>query len=170
MYHLENLVGKPAMFASIFFGREDAIKEFACNYKKYIDTVWNEFYKKADDDREISTEEKFKAILVNACDMTKTEDEQKNTQRYISQSALDLIFLRANIQAYDEKKISKTRFMEICRESSIISPSIYDPYKDEVESSRAKAAYDKLYIRLRREKDAENAKVSKNEDDNKDIV
>lgn len=152
MYHLENLVGKPAMFASLFFGREDAIKEFACNYKKHIDRIWDDFYKKSNDDKEISTDEKFKAILVSACDMTKTEDEQKNTQRFISQSALDMIFLKANIQAYEEKKISKTRFVEICRESGIISPSIYDPFRDEVRVSQTKAVYDKMYTKLQKEK------------------
>ena len=89
------------MFASMFFGREDAIREFACNYKSQIDKVWDDFYKKPEDEEEPRTDAKFKALLVNACDMTKTDDEQKNTQRYISQTALDLIFLKAYIQEYE---------------------------------------------------------------------
>jgi hypothetical protein len=63
-----------------------------------------------------------------------------------------MIFLKANIQAYEEKKISKTRFVEICRESGIISPSIYDPFRDEVRVSQTKAVYDKMYTKLQKEK------------------
>ena len=160
-YHLENLVKKPAMFSSMFFGREDAIKEFACNYKSHIDKVWDDFYKKSEDQPEIRTDAKFKALLVNACDMTKTDDEQKNAQRYISQSALDLIFLKAYIQEYEAQRISKTRFTEICRESGMISPSIYDEEKDEIRHSRTKAVYDKMYIKLAKSKEQEKATVTK---------
>ena len=175
MYHLENLVGKPAMFASMFFGREDAIKEFACNYKAHIDKIWDDFYKKSDDQKEISTDAKFKALLVNACDMTKTDDEQKNTQRYISQSALDLIFLKAYIQEYEAKRISKARFTEICRESGMISPSIYDEDKEEIRHSKTKEVYDKMYIKLARSREEEKAKAtvtkieSKQEKTDKDL-
>ena len=159
-YHMENLVGKPAMFSSMFFGREDAIKEFACNYKAQIDKVWDDFYKKPNDNTELRTDAKFKAILINACDMTKTDDEQKNTQRYVSQSALDLIFLKAYTQAYENNKISKARFTEICREAGLISPSIHDEYKDEISSSRAKGIYDKMYTRLMAERSEEKQKAA----------
>ena len=153
-YHMENLVGKPAMFASMFFGREDAIREFACNYKSHIDKVWDDFYTKPEDDRELKTDEKFKALLINACDMAKTDDETKNTQRYISQSALDLIFLKAYVQEYEAQRISKARFTEICRESGLMTPSILDEDREEVRPSRAKSVYDKKYISLMQEKAA----------------
>ncbi len=160
IYHLENLVRKPAMFASLFFGREDAIKEFACNYKAHIDKVWDDFYKKSEDQPEINTDAKFKALLVNACDMTKTDNEQKNTQRYISQTALDLIFLKAYIQEYEAQRISKTRFTEICRESGMISPSIQDDKTREISYSKTRIAYDKMYLKLIKDRQPERATVS----------
>ena len=166
-YHMENLVGKPAMFASMFFGREDAIREFACNYKSQIDKVWDDFYKKPEDEEELRTDAKFKALLVNACDMTKTDDEQKNTQRYISQSALDLIFLNAYIQEYEARRLTKTRFAEICREAGMISPSILDEEKEEIRHSKTKTVYDKMYIKLVKEKQPEKAPVTEISEDKK---
>jgi hypothetical protein len=168
IYHLENLVNKPAMFASMFFGREDAIKEFAFNYKECVDKVWDDFYKKSDDDKEISTEEKFKALLINACDMTKTDDEQKNEQRYISQSALDMVFLSAYHKAYDQGLIPRSQFKEIFRESSIITPSIYDANDDEIRSSRTKQRYEKMYERMITEPTKQPAEVTKIAGENND--
>jgi hypothetical protein len=107
--------------------------------------------------------------------MTKTDDEQKNTQRYISQSALDLIFLKAYIQEYEAKRISKARFTEICRESGMISPSIYDEDKEEIRHSKTKEVYDKMYIKLARSREQEKAKAtvtkieSKQEKTDKDL-
>lgn len=168
IYHLENLVNKPAMFSSMFFGREDAIKEFAFNYKECVDKVWDDFYKKSDDDKEISTEEKFKALLINACDMTKTDDEQKNEQRYISQSALDMVFLSAYHKAYDQGLIPRSQFKEIFRESSIITPSIYDVTDDKIRSSKTKNRYEKMYARMVTEPTKQTAEVTKIAGENKD--
>jgi hypothetical protein len=99
--------------------------------------------------------------------MTKTDDEQKNTQRYISQSALDLIFLNAYIQEYEARRLTKTRFTEICREAGMISPSILDEEKEEIRHSKTKTVYDKMYIKLVKEKQPEKATVTEISEDKK---
>ena len=100
--------------------------------------------------------------------MTKTDDEQKNEQRYISQSALDMVFLSAYHKAYDQRLIPRSQFKEIFRESSIITPSIYDVTDDEIRSSKTKNRYEKMYERMIAEPTKQPAEVTKIAGENND--
>ncbi len=157
IYHLENLVSKPAMFSSMFFGTDEAIKEFSINYKDCIEEVLNIFGERVSEDLLAMPDKKLKILLINACNMTKTDIPEKNEQRYKCQIALDRIFVNAYKKAHELQIISDKEFEEICRESSKISPIITDNNMSKSQDSKAKAEYKEL---LRKIKESDKCKVT----------
>ena len=146
IYHLENLVSKPAMFESTFFESDISLREFSTKYASQIEEVWSTNSASKEMPNLTDTFSKFNYIFQTACNHNTTnfpEEIQRKTM--IAHQLLDLIFIFAYKQEFDKGHISNEKMMEISKLSYSFSPIIYDQSKNEWINTPSKIWYKDMY-------------------------
>ena len=146
IYHLENLVSKPAMFDSTFFESDTALREFSAKYASQIEQVWSMNSTSKEMPNCTDTFGKFNYLFQTACNHNSTNSpEHIQRQTMAAHQLLDWIFIFAYKQEFDKGHISNERMMEISKLSYSFSPIIYDSDKKEWNNSPIKNWYKDTY-------------------------
>lgn len=151
IYHLENLVSKPAMFESTFFESDAALREFSTKYASHIEHVWSKNSASKEMPNYTDTFSKFNYLFQTACKPSPTtlsEDDQRKTMT--AYQLLDWIFIFAYKQEFNNGHIPKKRMMDIAELSYYFSPIFYDSVKKEWINSPIKDWYNELYKLLKK--------------------
>lgn len=119
IYHLENLVSKEAMFESMFFVDNEALREFSQKYGNIVEKVWERNSKLMPKDAS-DTYSKVAWLFNNAC-LHECLDKSQATNRLIGQMTLDTIFYETYREEFEKGNISKDRMMEILKYSYELS-------------------------------------------------
>lgn len=146
MYHLENLVSKPAMFESIFFESEAALQEFSNKYATLIEQIWSTDNGTKEFPNCPDAFSKLKYLFTVACNhdsISSPEHIQRKT--IIAHLILESIFSFAYHQEWTKGHTSQDKIKEISKLSYCFSPIIYHTSKNEWINSPTKDWYKKQY-------------------------
>ena len=139
IYHLENLISKKAMFNSLFFEEDDALKEFSKKYGHIVEKVWKRnshvFPKE-----QSSTFSKVSRLFNYAC-LHESKDKSQATNRLIAQMTLDTIFYETYKEEFEKGHIPKNEMMKIAKHSYELSQEVWNQSEQKWEDTRIKRLY-----------------------------
>ena len=154
IYHLENLVSKSAMFESMFFENDIALREFSNKCASQIEKIWsrNSYLKLLPDFKDSFS--KFNYLFQTACNHNSNNaSKQVQSQTMLAHQLLDWIFLSSYHQEFTKGNISVEQMMEIAKLSYSFSPVIYDSEKKEHTFTPIKLWYKDIYAIMKDRKD-----------------
>ena len=139
IYHLENLVSKKAMFNSLFFADDEALKEFSQKYGHIVEKVW-ERNSHVFPEEETSAYSKVSRLFNYAC-MNDIDDESQATNRLIAQMALDTIFYEIYREEYEKGNIPRNKINKIIDYSYELSQEVWNQSEQKWEDTRIRRLY-----------------------------
>lgn len=149
IYHLENLVSKKAMFNSLFFAEDEALKEFSQKYGHIVETVWERNSHVFPQDQS-STYSKVSKLFNAAC-LHESKDKSQATNRLIAQMTLDTIFYETYKEEFEKGNIPENKMMGIIKHSHELSQEVWNQSEQKWEESRIKRAYGEWQQKLNEE-------------------
>lgn len=139
-YHLENLVSKKAMFESLFFESDAALREFSKKFEEPIAEVWEG--QPGQPSKIIDSYERVKILMDMVC-INHTEQAPENVQQSVKRihQITDWIFAMAYRQEFSKGNISPERMREILQMAYSLSPICYQKETDQWVASPVKDWY-----------------------------
>lgn len=153
-YHLENLVSSQAMFESLFFESDKALREFSQKFEEPITQVWES--KEGKKPSKITEPyARFQNLMDIVC-MTRTNQAPENVQQSVKilHQLTDWVFAMAYRQELAKGQFPVSKIEEMMQMAYSLSPIMYQEEKQEWVASPIKDWYHETCQMIRKRKNA----------------